>query len=140
MKGDKMKKKLYILGTAALIVLIASSGCATSGGYQVVSDENELPSILQRLSPQLSKLKTGMSLEDFSEIFPEAYVGGQYKQITAYELTDTQQYVTQADIDYINEWEGFGSPNPRTKKETLWFYFYDDKLVKWGRPQDWPEQ
>lgn len=79
-----------------------------------------------------------MSLEDFRQLFPKAYVGGQYKRTTAYELADIQYYVTQDDIDRQNYMVGSGSPKPRTKKEILWFYFYDNKLVKWGRPQDWP--
>lgn len=25
------------------------------------------------------------------------------------------------------------------RRETLWFYFYKDQLVQWGKPQDWPK-
>lgn len=79
-----------------------------------------------------------MSLEDFRQLFPEAYVGGQYERTTAYELADIEHYVTQADINRQNVLWGYGSPRPRMVKRFLWFYFYDDKLVKWGKPQDWP--
>lgn len=132
-------KKAISLTLVALFVSVAISGCATTGGHTFVNDESELPSVQEKYSSQLSKLEIGMSFEDFRQIFPKAYVGGQNEKTTAYELIDVEKYVTQEDIDYQNFIWGFGSPKPQTAKRILWFYFYDDKLVKWGRPQDWPE-
>lgn len=132
-------KKIISLTLVALFVSVAISGCASSGGHKFVNDESELPSVQEKYSSQLSKLEIGISLEDFRQVFPKAYVGGQNEKTTAYELADVEKYVTQKDIDRQNLIWGFGSPKPQTAKRTLWFYFYDDKLVKWGRPQDWPE-
>ncbi len=131
--------KIISLTLVALFVSVAISGCASSGGHKFVNDESELPSVQEKYSSQLSKLEIGISLEDFRQVFPKAYVGSQNEKTTAYELVDVEKYVTQEDIDRQNVLWGFGSPKPQTAKRTLWFYFYDDKLVKWGRPQDWWE-
>jgi len=103
-----MKPFLFI--AAFLFTTVIISGCATSGGYPVVNSENELPSIQQKHSYKLSKLNVGMSLEDFRQLFPKAYVGGQYKRTTAYELADIQYYVTQDDICLL-----YTSPSPRDR-------------------------
>jgi len=81
-----------------------------------------------------------MKLSEFQKIMPEAYVGGQSEKTTAYEIAKTLKYVTQDDIDRQNILLGVGSPRARSKREVLWFYFYDEMLVKWGRPQDWPDK
>jgi hypothetical protein len=132
-----MKKKLLLVTAICLV----AGGCATAPkGSIVVEDPSEVPSVQRKYAGRLSSLKIGMTLEDFRQILPEAYVAGQSGQMTAYELTDVTKYVTQADIDYQNFWYGFGSPRARTAKSILWFYFSDDRLVRWGRPQDWPKE
>ncbi len=129
--------KSFILGLS----LIALAGCtSTPKGARLVDGSDELPSIKAEKSDVLSKLNIGMSLKDFKVIFPEAYVGGQNRQTTAYEYVHVQKYVTQADMDRHFWVYGVGSPNARTKKEILWFYFFSNKLVKWGGPNDWPER
>ena len=35
-----------------------------------------------------------------------------------------------------NYWSGVGG---RLISDKMWFYFYDNKLIKWGYPDDWPE-
>ena len=127
-----MKKLLFLLP-----LLYIASGCATSGGNRIVSSTDEIPSIQQQYSKQLSKLKIGSSLEEFHQIFPKAYVGGENGETTAYELINRQSYVTNGDIARQNLLWGFGSPSARSHTQVLWFYFYKNKLVKWGRPQDW---
>ncbi|MBN1806667.1 MAG: trypsin-like peptidase domain-containing protein [Sedimentisphaerales bacterium] len=133
-----MKTKKYRI-SVVFLTLITLAGCASPPmGSIVVNDESEIPSIQQKYSDKLSKLKVGMNVQSFHQLFPQAYVGGQSGKTTAYELIYAQKYVTQEDIDYQNFRWGYGSPKARTSKEILWFYFYDNKLVKWGRPQDWP--
>jgi hypothetical protein len=132
-----MKRTAYIV--VAAVALIA--GCATPPkGSLLVESPSELPSAQQKHASRLSQVKIGMSLEEFQTLFPEAYVGGESEKTTAYEIVDIQKYVTQDDIDRQNLWWGFGSPRARTEKRVLWFYFFGGKLVKWGRPQDWPER
>ncbi len=124
-----------------LLILLLASACATAPrGAIVVSDPNEVPSVQERYRHRLGNIKIGMSLKEFRNTIPEAYVAGQNMKTTAYELKDVQKYVTQQDIDTQNFLWGFGSPRTRTKSRVLWFYFYNDQLVKWGQPQDWPER
>lgn len=122
-----------------LVLAMLTAGCATAPrGATVVDDPDNLPSLQSVLADRLTQLKIGMSVEDFRRLMPEAYVGGQNDATTAYEIAKNLKYVTQDDIDRQNFWWGVGSPQARSKKEVLWFYFYKDQLVKWGRPQDWP--
>lgn len=125
----------------ASLVFLSLSGCATvPRGAVLVDSPDSLPSVQQEKATLLSKLKIGTPLTEFQKLVPEAYVAGQNDQVTAYELEHIQKYVTQSDIDRQNFWWGAGSPNAQTRKQVLWFYFYKDQLVKWGRPQDWPER
>ena len=125
-----------------LVFLISLAvGCATPPkGATVVDDPGDLPPLQAVLADKLSQLNIGMSLEDFRRLMPEAYVGGQSEATTAYEVAKNQKYVTQDDVDRQNFIWGAGSPRARSRREVLWFYFYKNQLVKWGRPQDWPDK
>lgn len=108
-------------------------------GAIVLDSPASLPSVQDREAERLARLRIGMLMPEFRAVFPEAYVAGQSGRTTAYEFVRIQKYVTQADIDRQNFWWGVGSPDARELRQALWFYFYDERLVKWGRPQDWPE-
>jgi len=124
--------------TVSLCLLLA--GCATPPkGAIVVDDPNDVPRLQSKLAGRLSQLKTGVPLEDFRRLFPEAYVAGQSGSTTAYEIAETQRYVTQRDMDVQNSRWGVGTPRPRSRREILWFYFYKEQLVQWGRREDWPK-
>ncbi|MEN9573506.1 MAG: hypothetical protein RL514_1361 [Verrucomicrobiota bacterium] len=131
-----MKTPLILIAIGTLAV-----GCATAPKDAVIADGlGDLPSVQSVLADRLSQLKIGMSLEDFRRVMPEAYVGGQSEATTAYEVAKSLKYVTQADIARHNLIWGAGSPPARSQRAVLWFYFYKDQLVKWGRPQDWPDK
>ena len=130
-----------LVRAVACLVFLSLGDCATvPKGAILVDSPAELPAVQQEKATLLTKLKIGTPLVEFQKLVPEAYVAGQNDQTTAYELVHLQKYVTQDDIDHQNFWWGAGSPNARTTKQILWFYFYKDQLVKWGRPQDWPER
>ncbi len=132
--------KVFIRVFAGLVFL-SLGGCATvPRGAILVDSPDALPSVQQEKATLLSKLKIGTPLAEFQKLVPEAYVAGQNDQVTAYELVHIQKYVTQSDIDRQNFWWWAGSPTAQTRQQVLWFYFYKDQLVKWGRPQDWPER
>jgi hypothetical protein len=123
------------------VLAALATGCATAPkGALVVNDPSDLPSVQAVHSHRLSQLKTGMSLEEFRRLMPEAYVWGQNDATTAYEIEESLQFVTHDDIDRQNLTWGVGSPRARSKKEVPWFYFFKEQLVKWGRPQDWPDK
>jgi len=122
-------------------LLIALIGCATPPkGVRLVDSPKELPSIQSEKNKLLSQLTIGMLLSEFKKTVPGAYVAGQSRGTTAYELVYIQKYVTQSDIDRQNFVWGVGSPNAKTYRQVLWFYFYDGHLVQWGNPRDWPER
>lgn len=83
-----------------------------------------------------------MPLEDFRLLFPEAYVYGQNERTTAYELKDSQKFRLKADQDLrpLDSALGLYRAPIRTSSQLLWFYFNGEKLVKWGKPQDWPDK
>ena len=82
--------------------------------------------IQQKYARQLSQVEPGISLNDFSTILPRAYRRGQTsvegKVVTAYELI----------------WRHTEHRLGDRVSERLWFYFYDNRLIKWGSPNDWP--
>lgn len=124
-----------------LLAFALLPGCATPPkGAMVVDDPGDLPTVQAQLADRLSKLEIGMPLADFRRLMPEAYVGGQNLETTAYELAKSTKYVTKGDIGKQNFWYGVGSPQTRSKREVLWFYFYRDQLVQWGNPGDWPDK
>lgn len=132
--GIPMKLRALVVGLAAMLV-----GCATvPKGAVLVKSDADVPTIQQSYAGTLSKLKIGMPLGDFQSLIPDAYVAGQSGTVTAYELDKVERYVTQSDMNRQNFWWGVGSPSAKAEKQVLWFYFYNNHLVKWGRPQDWP--
>lgn len=129
--------KISQLLAAPLLVTCAACAVAPPGVISVRTAD-ELQSIQQQYAPFLSTLSVGMPLSDFQKSAKDVYPVGQKGFITAYELSSVQKYVTQADMDRQNNVVGFGSPNPRTRKQVLWFYFVDGKLLSWGEPNQWP--
>jgi hypothetical protein len=116
------------------------AGCATAPqGAVLVDNPSQIQSMQQVFADRLARLKIGMPLDAFRQVFAEAYVAGQNEKVTAYEMAHVAKYVTQTDIAIQNIMWGIGSPRARGEKQVLWFYFYKDQLVKWGRPQDWPQ-
>ena len=131
-----MTRKSKILGTMVLFVVALMSGCAEPPkSCPVVSLTSELPSIQEQYSHQLSQIKTGMNLQEFRQVFPEAHRIAQDGKSTTYELVSTQSYVSRGDIARQNILWGFGSPSARTFTQSIYFYFVDDELVKWGDPK-----
>lgn len=85
--------------------------------------------IHQQYKNELAQLQPGTNLQEFQALLPDAYVAGQNSveglRIDAYEVRHEHVY---------NEWYGW------TKEESLWFFFHDGKLVKWGPPGSWPDK
>lgn len=100
----------------SIAVAVALAGCAS---YKTVTEENK--ATLARIAP-------GDPLEKFQREFPDATPAGQNvvggERIDAYELRHTR---TLKGTLFM------------TTDEALWFYFADQRLVKWGRPGDWPQ-
>ena len=84
--------------------------------------------INQKYSSQLAHLQIGDSLDKFRELFPKAVIAGQNsvggKLVDAYEVVHKHMY------DQL-----YGL----SREERLWFSFHDNRLVKWGPPNRWPD-
>ncbi len=121
-----------------MLLCSAIGACATAPqGARVISSIGELPTIQQEKADLLAQVRIGMSLSAFRTLVPDAYLVAQNADVTAYEISEVQKYVTRNDISRQNIIWGAGSPTVRTYKQVLWFYFRDGQLKKWGEPQDW---
>lgn len=134
-----MMKRMSLYTTVALLFMTMICGCASPGGYTLVEDKRELPTIPEEYSKKFTEIYVGMSPQSLYELFPYLYVKDQRDSVIAYELVDYETYVTQDDIDHQNFWYGSGTPKPRTLKRVLWFYFHNSELVKWDKPHRWPD-
>jgi hypothetical protein len=124
------------------LIVVGSSLCLLAACSSSLSTIDEPKKIQEVYAEKLATVKIGMLLSEFRTCFPEAYVGGQSQMVTAYELKNTQKFILQSDKDArpVDSALGLYHPPPRTLTQVLWFYFYDDRLVQWGRPNDWPRQ
>jgi hypothetical protein len=133
-----MIKKLSMAVVSLMAIYI--SGCTTPPKGTVVAHNTSTD--LQRIqiakSEILEKIKTGMSFYEFHQLVPEAYLTAEHNEMKAYEMAYEQKYVNHGDIAMQNLTLGLQRPATKTYKQVLWFYFYQDHLVKWGRPEDWP--
>ena len=115
----------------AVIWLLLVGGCAGP-------NPADIKPIQAVYSDRLARLSIGMSLADFRQVFPEAYPGGQKDETTAYNL-DLKQ-VLRDRRRRVDASIGLYTPKDIVSEQSLWFYFYADQMVQWGRPQDWPER
>lgn len=130
---------MRIVNLLSFIVIFLFSGCLSTVSRPdvlLVGSVKEIPSIQEAYAERLRKLDIGINLPTFIASFPEAYVGGQSGKTTAYEVSKKTQYALKGDWNpYYRSVQDFAI---KTNAQLLWFYFYEGKLVKWGRPQDWP--
>jgi hypothetical protein len=84
--------------------------------------------IIDAYSSQLEDVRLGMSRGDFKKVMPNAKIRGQ---------TYVGQRVIEAFELKHNYWSGVGG---YLISDYMWFYFSNDQLVKWGRPNDWPTE
>lgn len=103
-----------------LALLGVISGCANhvySLSYSPITKE---------YAQQLDQVSLGMTKPQLRALFPDMVTRGQTavggKPVEAMELSH-------------NYWTGVGG---RLQEDQLWFYFHEGRLVKWGRPNDWP--
>ena len=90
--------------------------------------------IEQRLAPKLEMLNIGMTKQEFKEILPEAYPKGQ-KEIAGH-IVEAMEVKDSAANFYLAVY----IPVWIFEDEYLWFYFYEDYLLKWGAPGSWPSK
>jgi hypothetical protein len=105
----------------ALAIVIV--GCAGSGISQKTYDS------------RIPQVQLGMTKSDFARLFPESRPRG----AKAYPNGNVEV------IEVLVSYHSFfptGNPNrdawTGTESNETWFYFFNGKLVQYGRPNDWP--
>lgn len=111
--------KQYFLLTIALIFTTSCANQMYSWSYSPITT---------KYSTQLDEVSLGMNKKELKKILPNLSIGGQtYVKNEIIEALELQH----------NYWAGVGG---QLVNDQLWFYFYKGKLIKWGRPNDWPEK
>ncbi len=128
---------LLLAGATFAAAMLACCAHAPSP-VMVVDDPSELPGIEAKYARPLGAVRIGMPYEDLKTLFPEAHPVGEKDDAEAYEIVDVQKYVTRSDVHERNIDYYFGNPPPRIRRQVLWFYFYQGRLVHWGNPGNWP--
>jgi hypothetical protein len=105
-----------------IVSLVASCFAGCSNNVYSVS----YSSINSQYSQQLDQVSLGMTKQDLRKILPDLVVRGQ---------TSIEGHSIEALELQHNYWAGVGG---RLVSDRLWFYFQNNKLVKWGQPNDWP--
>lgn len=74
------------------LLCLLAIGCAHAPpGAELVATPADVSTIQKRNAERLARVKVGMPAAEFRAAFPEAYVGGQNRDVTAYEISDTRQ-------------------------------------------------
>lgn|GEM_PF-796063 len=109
---------------AVTIVISALAGCA-SGGL----DRDEYYERLRGIS-------LGVEKNDFLQTFPEAIPRGarQYPNGTVEVMELSYEYYAFMPTGNTNRNEITGM-----EAQLQWFYFYNDTLIQYGNPNDWPQ-
>lgn len=115
--------KTNLMAILCLMPLLMFSGCATG------LSKKEYYRTLRNV--ELGMLKT-----DFIQLFPDSLPRGAKKYpngtIEVMEIAYGEySFFPSGKNASRNEWTGVES-------QTQWFYFYNNKLIQYGNPEDWP--
>lgn len=116
-----MTKKIIILTIITLFMV----GCVSTGLNR--DDYNN----------KLSQVDLGMSKSEFRKIFPESVPRGakQYSNGSVEVLEVLYAYYSFMPTGNRNRNELTGMEG-----QSQWFYFYNNQLVQYGNPNDWPKE
>lgn len=107
----------------ALSVIITLSSCATTGVSKKQYNES------------IRKVKIGMAKDDFVHVFSESLPRGAKK------YPNGVGEVLEVNVEGYSFFPT-GNPNRNVgtgiESQPIWFYFYNDTLVQYGQPNDWP--
>lgn len=113
---------LTIVALAAALIMVFT-GCASRG---IAKDE---------YFSRIRRVELAMTKNQFYEVFPEAIPRGakKYPKGTVEVLEVSYAYYSFMPT---------GNPNRNAltgmEGQPQWFYFYQDQLIQYGHPEDWP--
>ena len=110
---------------ASFLLAILSIGCSLAG---IPVDE---------FSERTRNIEIGMTKDEFLAVFPEASPRGAKRYsngvVEVLEIVTTYHSFYPTGNQYRDHLSGIeGTPN--------WFYFFDEILIQYGRPDDWPKE
>jgi hypothetical protein len=118
-----------------IILAFFLGSCVTRGAVKADSTD-ELPAIYEKYDTQFKQTIIGMTFEEFSKVWPRVKLVGKKNDFSAYELNFSQVYYTSHDRDIGVIWTG--TIETKEYKQTVWFYFSNNKLLQFGQPNIWP--
>lgn len=98
----------------------------------VIQSTSELPTISTRYSAQLARLGPGTTIEEFKSLFPQAQF------IERRSMLDKGREIDAYAVKLEERFRYRGTSNGYVTRDEKWFYFEDNKLVKWGEPRMFP--
>ena len=110
-----------------IVGIFLTIGCDIVGCANNVYSLSYTP-INKQYAPQLNRVSLGMKKDELRKLLPGIVVRGQ---------TSVEGQVVEALELEHNYWAGVGGS---LINDRLWFYFQNEKLVKWGQPNDWPQK
>jgi hypothetical protein len=126
----------FLLVTLALSL----SSCAHApAGAQRVQSKSDLQSVQSFYADELGKLYTGMPVQEFKKVFPEAFIAASKGEWEQYQIDHYARYVSNGDVLRQNLLWGFGSPSARQIKQSIWFYFKAKSFYSWSTDPNWPK-
>ena len=84
----------------------------------------------------VATINLGISKQEFLKLFPKAEARGA-KSFPKGSVEVLEVTVYRYHFGPTSEPEWNSVPGGQVKK--VWFYFYNDKLVQFGNPNDWPQ-
>lgn len=85
---------------------------------------------------QMSNVTLGMSKSEFLQTFPKAEYRAAKKYpkgvVEVFELNVSEYHFIPTGAEKRNPLTGM-------ENKVKWFYFYNDQLIQYGEPNDWPE-
>ena len=110
----------------SLSALLITIGCVSGCSNDVYS--LSYTPINSQYSQQLDNIHIGMTKAEVRQLIPNLVTRGQ--------TSVGGQMIEALELQH-NYWAGVGG---RLVNERLWFYFQNEKLIKWGQPNDWPQK
>ena len=85
--------------------------------------------VQKKYASQFSQVQLGMTQSQVQTVFPQVYPAGQ----------QIDQNGAHIDVLALDD-KQYDLSKDRVIEQQIHFYFSDNKLVQWGKPQDWRER
>lgn len=91
----------------------------------------------KQFNKKMQNIEVGMSKEAFLKILPKAEPRGAkaYSKGTVEVLA-----VAVSEYHFYPTGEGVRNPVTGNESRAKWFYFFQNKLIQYGNPEDWPKE